>query len=61
MYTFRTKAALFTLIKSFIFEPAVLPQEVTTKMGLTQRPMLRGSPDAGGQLPLIIKPLIPSA
>ncbi|CDO75989.1 hypothetical protein BN946_scf184922.g2 [Trametes cinnabarina] len=48
-----TKAALFTLLRSFEFELAVPPEQVTTRTAPLQRPFLRGQERP--QLPLILK------
>ena len=52
------KALLFTLIRAFEFELAVLPKDIiTTKAAIAQRPLLKSDPKAGNQMPLILKPV----
>ncbi|KAF5318106.1 hypothetical protein D9619_012269 [Psilocybe cf. subviscida] len=52
-----TKALLFTLIRAFEFELAVPNDDIMKKSGLVQRPLLRSDPEAGNQMPLILKPV----
>jgi hypothetical protein len=51
----RTKALLFTLIRAFEFELAVPNEDIVKKSGIVQRPLLRSDPEAGNQMPLILK------
>lgn len=50
------KALLFTLIRAFEFELAVPPQDIAKKAGIVQRPLVVTEPDAGNQMPLLVKP-----
>ncbi|KAF8188482.1 cytochrome P450 [Mycena galopus ATCC 62051] len=52
------KALLFTLVRAFEFELAVPAAEIASRTVVVQRPVLRSEPDAGDQLPLLIKPYI---
>ncbi|KAJ7494429.1 cytochrome P450 [Mycena galericulata] len=54
------KALLFTLVRAFEFELAVPLADVQKKSTAVQRPLLRSQPEAGNQLPLIIKPYVRS-
>ncbi|KAJ7911563.1 cytochrome P450 [Mycena leptocephala] len=54
------KALLFTLVRAFEFELAVPASDIEKKSGVVQRPILRSEPEAGNQMPLIIKPYIHS-
>jgi hypothetical protein len=52
------KALLFTLVRAFEFELAVPRAEIGQKdTGIVIRPMLLSQPDAGTQLPLLVKPV----
>ncbi|KAJ7676075.1 cytochrome P450 [Mycena polygramma] len=52
------KALLFTLIRSFAFELAVPRAEIGQKdTGIVIRPILLSHPEAGTQLPLLVKPV----
>ncbi|KAH9891029.1 cytochrome P450 [Cubamyces lactineus] len=55
------KAVLFTLVRSFVFELGVAPEDVTAVGMLTQRPALKSEPAVGPQLPLLIRPYLHSA
>ncbi|KAN0121108.1 cytochrome P450 [Russula decolorans] len=50
------KAILFTFIRSFDFELAVPPAQITRKSLIVSRPFLTSDQDTGPQLPLIIRP-----
>ncbi|KAI9068652.1 cytochrome P450 [Trametes sanguinea] len=49
------KALLFMLVRAFEFELAVPKEDVQKKTSIVQRPVLRSAPDAGSQLPLLVK------
>jgi len=52
------KALLFTLIRAFEFELAVPLNDVDVRKGaIAQRPFLKSAPEAGNQMPLILKPV----
>jgi hypothetical protein len=51
----RMKAILFTFVRSFDFELAVPPDQITKKTFIA-RPFLTSDQDSGPQLPLIIRP-----
>ncbi|KAJ7123213.1 cytochrome P450 [Mycena filopes] len=53
------KALLFTLVRAFEFELAVPVEDVGKKSAVVQRPLLKSQPEAGNQLPLLIKPYVP--
>jgi hypothetical protein len=50
------KAILFSFVRSFDFELAVPPDQITRKSLLVARPFLTSDPDSGPQLPLVIRP-----
>jgi cytochrome P450 len=50
------KAILFSFVRSFDFELAVPPDQITRKSLTVSRPFLTSDPDSGPQLPLIIRP-----
>lgn len=50
------KALLFTLIRAFEFELAVPAEDIGSKQTLVQRPIVISEPEAGNQMPLLIKP-----
>ncbi|KAJ7662429.1 cytochrome P450 [Mycena rosella] len=51
------KALLFTLVRSFEFELAVPITDIGKRpVGVVQKPFLIGDPDAGNQLPLLVRP-----
>ncbi|KAJ7485931.1 cytochrome P450 [Mycena latifolia] len=55
------KALLFTLIRSFEFELAVPIADIGTKaLGVVQKPIVLSEPDAGNQLPLLVRPVMRS-
>lgn len=49
------KAILFTLIRTFDFELAVPKEDIVKKRGLVLRPLVVSEPEAGNQMPLIVK------
>ena len=51
------KALLFTLIRAFEFELAVLPEDIVKKSAIVQRPLVVSEPQGGNQMPLILKPV----
>ncbi|KAJ2923123.1 hypothetical protein H1R20_g13971, partial [Candolleomyces eurysporus] len=51
------KALLFTLVRAFEFELGVPAEEIGVSSWIVQRPFLRSNPEAGGQLPLKVKPV----
>jgi cytochrome P450 len=53
----RTKALLFAIVRHFEFELAISPLEITRKTHIVSRPTLVSNPDAGAQLPLLIRPV----
>ncbi|KAF7294573.1 hypothetical protein MIND_00993800 [Mycena indigotica] len=53
-----TKCLLFALVRAFEFDLAVPLEDVAKKTSVTQRPYLRSEPNAGGQLPLLIRPYV---
>lgn len=55
-FLYRIKALLFTLIRAFEFELAVPPQDIAKKAGIVQRPFVVTEPNAGNQMPLLVKP-----
>jgi len=50
------KAILFAFVRSFDFELAVPPAQITRKSFVVARPFLTADQDSGPQLPLIIRP-----
>ncbi|PVG01516.1 cytochrome P450 [Serendipita vermifera] len=51
------KALLYYLVRSFEFELAVRPEDVSKKELIVTRPFLRYEEEKGPQLPMIIKPI----
>jgi cytochrome P450 len=49
------KALLFTLLRTFEFELALEPDDITRKTGIVGRPLIASNPSAGPQLPLLIR------
>ncbi|KAI0827902.1 cytochrome P450 [Trametes gibbosa] len=49
------KVLLFTLVRAFEFDLAVLPQDIKKGLGIVQQPILRSDPKAGSQMPLFIR------
>ena len=54
----RIKAVLFTLVRQFVFELGVAPEDVTAVGMLTQRPALKSELEVGPQLPLLVRPYV---
>jgi len=54
------KALIFTLVRTFEFEPAVPADEIVTKVVLVQRPYVRSEMEKGCQMPLLVKPYVRS-
>ncbi|KAE9397676.1 cytochrome P450 [Gymnopus androsaceus JB14] len=54
------KALLFVLVRAFEFDLAVPKEDIISKTSIVQRPHLKSEPEKGSQLPLYIKPYIPS-
>ncbi|KAJ7284064.1 cytochrome P450 [Mycena rebaudengoi] len=54
------KALLFTLVRAFEFELAVPAGDIGDKCmsNIVQRPVVKSEPDAGSQMPLLIKPYV---
>lgn len=54
----RIKALLFTLIRAFEFELAIPASEIGKKISpvVVQRPVLINDPQAGNQMPMLVKP-----
>jgi len=50
------KAILFSFVRSFDFELAVPPGQITRKTMIVGRPFLTSDPKSGPQLPIIIRP-----
>ncbi|GLB35567.1 putative cytochrome p450 [Lyophyllum shimeji] len=51
------KALLFTLLRAFEFELAVPAKDIIKKSTIVQRPVLATDPDAGNQMPMLIRPV----
>ena len=51
----RMKVLLFTLIRNFEFEPAVPPEEMEKRSVIVARPFVKSDPQAGAQMPLLVK------
>ncbi|KAI0077563.1 cytochrome P450 [Panus rudis PR-1116 ss-1] len=49
------KALLFALLRSFEFALACQPEDIGRKFGIVTRPYVKSEPEAGNQLPLIVK------
>ena len=49
------KALLFTLVRGFEFELALPAEDVVRKTGIVGRPVIASNPNAGPQLPLLIR------
>lgn len=52
---YRMKAILFTLVRAFDFELAVPKEDIVKKRGLVIRPLVLSEPEAGNQMPLIVR------
>ncbi|KAI0321606.1 cytochrome P450 [Amylostereum chailletii] len=55
--TVEMKALLFTLIRAFEFELAMSPDDIVRKTMIVGRPSIEGNPEAGPQLPVLIRPV----
>ncbi|KAI8972447.1 cytochrome P450 [Trametes punicea] len=49
------KALIFTLVRAFEFELAVPAEDIKKKTNVVQQPMLRSAPQAGSQMPLLLR------
>lgn len=49
------KAILYTLIRAFEFELAVPAADIRSKQSVVSRPIVISEPDAGSQLPLLVR------
>ena len=49
------KALIFTLVRAFEFELAVPNEDIQKKSQAVQRPVLRSAPEAGSQMPLLVR------
>ncbi|KAJ7749516.1 cytochrome P450, partial [Mycena maculata] len=54
------KVLLFTLVRAFEFELAIPVSDLGKKSSVVQRPIIRSQPEAGNQMPLLIKPYVRS-
>lgn len=54
------KALIFTLVRAFEFELGVAPEEIGKRRSVVTRPYLKSEAENGNQMPLIIKPVVPS-
>ena len=54
------KALLFMLVRSFEYELAVPVDDIIKRSGIVQRPLLKSQMEKGNQMPLIVKPYVPS-
>ncbi|KAI9067998.1 cytochrome P450 [Trametes sanguinea] len=52
------KTAIFTLVRTFEFELAADPTDVTTLGMIDQKPALKSDPEKGAQMPMFIRPYI---
>ena len=48
------KALLFTLVRAFEFELAVPVEEITRRISIVQRPMVKSEMEKGAQMPLTV-------
>ncbi|KAI0753248.1 cytochrome P450 [Daedaleopsis nitida] len=49
------KAIVFTLVRAFQLELAVPAVDIERKTAIVQRPLVRGAPEQGSQMPLIVR------
>jgi hypothetical protein len=56
----RIKSLLFTLVRAFEFEPAVPEDGIGFSASAVRRPNVIAEPEAGNQLPLIVRPYVAS-
>ncbi|KAJ7908575.1 cytochrome P450 [Mycena leptocephala] len=52
------KALLFSLVRAFEFELAVPATDIGKKMSIVEHPVVSSEPEAGHQLPLLVKPYV---
>ena len=52
----RMKALLFILVRAFEFDLAVPASDVKKKQTIVQRTVIVSEPEAGNQMPLLIRP-----
>lgn len=52
----RMKALLYTLMRAFEFELAVPAADIRSKQTIVSRPIVLSEPEAGNQMPLLIRP-----
>lgn len=52
----RIKSLLFTLLRAFEFEAALPEREIGFTATTVMRPKVLSEPEAGNQLPLIVRP-----
>jgi hypothetical protein len=52
------KALLFSLVRAFEFELAVPATDIGKKMSIVEHPVVSSEPEAGHQLPLLVKPFV---
>lgn len=50
------KALLFILVRAFQMDLAVPGEQIISRTAVVQRPHVRDEIEAGGQLPVLIKP-----
>jgi len=55
------KVILFTLIRSFEFELAIPAEEFTKRSMVVTRPYLKSEKNGRAQMPLLVKPYVPSS
>ncbi|KZP09385.1 cytochrome P450 [Athelia psychrophila] len=49
------KALLYTLVRAFEFDLAVPAKDIISKQSIVSRPIVTSEPDAGNQMPLLVK------
>ena len=54
MLVIRFKALVFTLIRAFEFDLAVPAEDILKKSNIVTRPIVKGEPEKGNQLPLLV-------
>ncbi|KAF8061719.1 cytochrome P450 [Lyophyllum atratum] len=52
------KALLYTLVRAFEFELAVPANDIIKKSNIVARPVVASDPDAGNQMPMLIRPFV---
>lgn len=50
------KVTIFSLLRAFEFEPGVPVEDIGKSPTLLVRPMRNSEPDAGPQMPLLVRP-----